>query len=126
MNCGRRVSESALDDVPVVEPVVPSTVDVSCDPPSEEEISVAISQLRKGRAPGPDGLLAESLRLGGAETVRWLRILFDCIWREEEVPAEWRKQLLIPLHKKGSRMECDNFRGIALLSIPSKVFAGSF
>ena len=28
-----------------------------------------------------------------------------------------------PFFKKGSRSECDNYRGIALLSIPSKVFA---
>ena len=39
------------------------------------------------------------------------------------VPEDWKKQLLIPLHKKGSKKDCDNYRGIALLSIPSKVFS---
>ena len=29
----------------------------------------------------------------------------------------------MPLHKKGSRTSCDNYRGIALLSVPGKVFA---
>ena len=32
-------------------------------------------------------------------------------------------QFLMPLHKKGSRTTCDNTHGIALLSIPGKVFA---
>ena len=32
------------------------------------------------------------------------------------------KQLTIPLHKKGAHNLCDNLRGIALLSIPGKVF----
>ena len=32
------------------------------------------------------------------------------------------KQLTIPLHKKGAHDHCDNFRGIALLSVPGKVF----
>ena len=32
------------------------------------------------------------------------------------------KQLTIPLHKKVAHNHCDNFRGIALLSVPGKVF----
>ena len=39
------------------------------------------------------------------------------------VPSDWTKQLLIPIHKKGCRTTCDNYRGIALLSIPSKIFS---
>ena len=35
---------------------------------------------------------------------------------------DWQKQLITPLHKRGSYDECDNFRGIALLSVPGKVF----
>ena len=27
----------------------------------------------------------------------------------------------MPVHKKGSKMKCENYRGISLLSIPSKV-----
>ena len=54
--------------------------------------------------------------------MRWFKSLFDAIWHEEEVPEDWKSQLLIPLHKKGSRTICDNYRGIALLSTPSKVF----
>ena len=38
------------------------------------------------------------------------------------VPLDWVKQLMIPLHKKGAFDKCDNFRGIALLSVPGKVF----
>ena len=45
-----------------------------------------------------------------------------CVWQSESVPEDWVKQLTIPLHKKGAHDHCDNFRGIALLSIPGKVF----
>ena len=51
-----------------------------------------------------------------------LKVLSDCIWREEAVPDDWHKQLLISLHKRASCLDCDNYHGIALLSIPSKVF----
>ena len=39
------------------------------------------------------------------------------------VPSDCMKQLLIPIHKKGSSTTCDNYRGIARLSIPSKIFS---
>ena len=49
--------------------------------------------------------------------VSQLKTLFDSIWVSESVPDDWENQILIPLHKKGSRTTCDNYRGIALLSI---------
>ena len=42
--------------------------------------------------------------------------------KQELVPADWRKQLIVPIFKnKGSRGQCDNYRGISLLSAASKV-----
>ena len=63
------------------------------------------------------------LSLGGEVTVHWLKPIFDTIWATESVPEDWQSQILVPLHKKGSRTSCDNYRGIALLSVPGKVFA---
>jgi len=48
--------------------------------------------------------------------------LFEKIWNEGEVPNDWRCGLLIKIPKKGDTANCDNWRGITLLSIPSKVF----
>ena len=39
------------------------------------------------------------------------------------MPGDWRKALVIPVHKKGSKLICKNYRGISLLSIPGKVYA---
>ena len=129
MNCGKEVSEPALESLPVIVPQdratpnIPDLEERLCSSPTEEEISTALSQLKMGKAPGPDRIQAETLKLGGAVTVCWLKTLFDHIWCYEVVPADWRNQVIIPVHKKGSRAVCDNYRGIALLSIPSKVFA---
>ena len=78
-----------------------------CASLSEEEISDAISQLRSGRASGVDGITAEAIKLGGAVSVAWFKSLFDDIWKKEVLPDDWKNQLLIPLHKKGSRSICD-------------------
>ena len=48
--------------------------------------------------------------------------LLDAIWHKEEVLEDWKNQLLIPLHMKGSPTSCDRYHSIALLSTPSKVF----
>ena len=53
--------------------------------------------------------------------MQWPVYLARIIWEEEKVPKDWLKQLLVPLHKKGSLKDCDNYRGIALLSVPGKV-----
>ncbi len=55
----------------------------------------------------------------------WFKSLFDAIWHEEEVPEDWKSQLLISLHKKGSRTISNNYRGIDLLSTPSPFISRS-
>ena len=69
------VSDATLESLPVVHPSYQFPTDMVeeedlCAPLSEEEISDAIFQLRNGRASGLDGITAEMLKLGGAESVR--------------------------------------------------------
>ena len=78
-------------------------------PLTEEEIMVAVSQLRSGKASGEDGITAEVLRLGGESVVQWLKHLADHVWSEKAIPKDWKKSLVVPLHKKGTRNVCDNY-----------------
>ena len=128
VNCQVNIDVVPTDDLPVISPTSTSLdsplsdTDLSA-PISEEEIRTAISELRSGKAPGLDGISLEMLSLGGEETTHWLKSIFNAIWETESVPEDWQSQLLVPLHTKGSRTICDNYRGIALLSIPGEVFA---
>lgn len=41
----------------------------------------------------------------------------------EETPEDWRRgAIIIPIHEKEDRQECNNSRGISLLSTPAKYF----
>ena len=82
----------------------------------------ALQALKNGKAPGGDEITAELLKLGGEVVVQWLAQLAPLVWESEAVPEDWLSQLTVPLHKKGSTQDCDNYRGISLLSIPGKVF----
>jgi hypothetical protein len=47
--------------------------------------------------------------------------LLEKLWKEEKIPEEWEKGLIIKIPKKGDLSNCNNWRGITLLSTPSKV-----
>ena len=41
------------------------------------------------------------------------------------LPEEWRSAVIVPLYKgKRERTECKNYRGISLLNVAGKVYAG--
>ena len=52
-----------------------------------------------------------------------MHALFVSIWVRGDVPGDWRDAIFIPIPKKGDLSVCDNYRGIALLSIVGKLFA---
>ena len=43
------------------------------------------------------------------------------IWESEQIPEEWKEGYLVKLLKKGDLSSCNNWRGIMLLSVPSKI-----
>lgn len=45
------------------------------------------------------------------------------IWSNEELPTEWKTEVLCPIHKRGNKQDCNNYRGIALLNVTYKVFS---
>jgi len=41
----------------------------------------------------------------------------------EQLPEEWNKAIIVPLHKKGDKLNCNNYREISLLNTAYKVFS---
>lgn len=50
-----------------------------------------------------------------------LQPLFTSIWDGKIIPDDWTKGIIIKLAKKGTLSDCNNWRGITLLSIASKI-----
>ena len=49
--------------------------------------------------------------------------MFEVAWKTGKLPKQWQTNVLIPIHKKGDKKKCTNYRGISLLSLPGRVFA---
>ena len=76
--------------------------------------------LRTGRAPGLNQVTAESLNL--PELREELLEVLNAIYASGTVPDEWHLSALIPIPKKGDLSMRTNYRGIALMSIPAKLY----
>ena len=79
-----------------------------------------VSDTKSEKAPGIDSLQAELLKADIGTTSRLLTDLFCKIWEQEVIPKDWFKGLIFKLPKKGDLGNCDNWRGISLLSVPKQ------
>lgn len=93
------------------------------EPPEETEVKSAIENLADSKAAGGDGIAGELLKYGGPATVQALWKVICKAWTEKYIPQEWKDANMITIFKKGDRMDCNNYRGISLLSVAGKVMA---
>ncbi len=92
------------------------------DPPTEQEVEKSIKALKNRNSPGWDKITAEVLKAGGEHMVKMLQYLFRKIWEDVDTPEDWSKLLINPIHKKGGKLNPENYRAISLTSVPCKVF----
>ena len=96
------------------------TFETNLEPPTKDEIRRATKSLKNNKVQGIDNISAEMLKADTKLISDKLYKLFNIIWANEVLPAEWLKGLIIKLPKKGDKTECTNWRGVTLLSVPSK------
>jgi hypothetical protein len=64
----------------------------------------------------------ELLKYAPQITLEYVTELFnDCLFGEEN-PEEWKLALISSLHKRGSRKECGNYRGVSVLASIGKLY----
>ena len=112
------VDEEALRDLPSM------SVEEDIQPLGEDEIKAAIERMKRGKSPGVDNITVEELEAAAQGTgLKIMHRLCNMVWEQEELPSEWKRSIIISLHKKKDRLECSNYRGISLLCHSSEVFS---
>jgi hypothetical protein len=75
--------------------------------PSLLWIEFAIENLKKYKSPGRDQILAEA---GGEILLSAIQKLINSVWNKEELPDQWKESIIVPVHKKGDKSDCNNYR----------------
>ncbi|XP_063400172.1 uncharacterized protein LOC134684793 [Mytilus trossulus] len=117
---GETLNTEHQGDVPIIEQFV-MELDIDIGEVSRNEIRKAIVKLKNGKSPGLDGIPAEMVKTDIEISKSMFHELFIHIWRHDIIPNDWAKGLIIKLLKKGDRCDCNNRRGITMLSVTSKI-----
>jgi len=80
--------------------------------------------LKKRKAAGLDGLMAEHVRFAYPILSVHLSRLFTMLYKHSMVPDEFGRGIVIPLLKNvdGNKFTTDNYRGITISPVISKLF----
>ena len=97
------------------EPLVPE--------PSALEVELAIEKLKSHKSPGFDQIPAELIKSEDRTIRGAIHKLIIAIWNKEELPEEWKESVIVPIHKKGDKTECNNYWGISFLPTTYKILS---
>ena len=89
---------------------------------SDSKVELAIKQLKRGKAAGCDHLINELYIYGCDQLIPKLFALFNVVFKSSHFPRSWQEGIIVPIHKKGSVDNVQNYRGITLLSTLGKLF----
>jgi hypothetical protein len=102
-------------EVHTAEPLVPG--------PSCLEAEIVIAKLEKYKLSGSDHILAELIHVGGQIFLSTFHKLINSTWNKEELPDQWKESIIVPIHKKGDKSDCNNYHEILLLSISYNILS---
>jgi hypothetical protein len=108
------VSDVRQIEVHTTEPLVPG--------PSRLEMEVAIAKLKKYQSPGSGQIPAELIKAAGEILLSEIHKLINSIWNKEELPDQWKESIIVPIHRKGDKTDCNDYCGISLLQLNTKFY----
>ena len=90
-------------------------------PTDSTEVSNIIFSLNQNKSDGPNSIPIKILNLLNKDISDQLAILFNQSFSSGIFPSILKASKIIPIYKKGSKLECSNYRPISLLSNIDKI-----
>ena len=88
---------------------------------TEKDVGDLLRAINVNKATGHDGVSPKLLKEAGAAIVPSLTKLINMSLMKSKVPSMWKKANVLPLFKKGSKNNVNNYRPVSLLCLPSKI-----
>jgi hypothetical protein len=101
-------------DIQTTEPLVPE--------PSLVEVEIAIEKLKSYKSPDINQIPVELIKAGGETLCSEIHKPI-CSIRNKELPQQWKESIIIPIHKKGDKTDCNYYRVISLLLTAYKILS---
>jgi hypothetical protein len=102
-------------DIHTAEPLVPES--------SLVEVETAIGKLKSYKSTGTEQITAELIKARGETLSSQIHKLIFSIWNMEKLPQQWKDSTIVPVHKKCDETDCNNYRGISLLSTAYRILS---
>ena len=90
--------------------------------PTRLELERLCRKAKNGKAPGIDGLPAETLKISMQDASNLLHVLFFKAWATGAEPLQYKGGLVWSIAKRPGAYTVDGLRGIALLETMGKIF----
>ena len=123
VEAGLRVAWQDLRNADSAAPCLPVDVQEAAAFPSDWQIQAAVSKLKRGKAPGPNGLTPCVLKAGGSILSKQLATITTKAVAHSKEPSSWKGGRLVPLYKgKDSTADPAAYRAIYISDHTSKIY----
>jgi hypothetical protein len=106
-----------------VRQIVAHTAEQLVPSPSVLEFGIAIGKLKKYESPRSDQIPIELIQAGGEILLFAIHKVINSVWNKEALPDQWKQSVVLAIHKKGEKTDCNNYCGISLLSTSYKILS---
>jgi hypothetical protein len=88
-------------------------------------VEIAIGKLKSSKSLDTDQIPSKLIKAVGetlcSEIHVHKRICY--IWSKDKLPQQWKESIFVPIHKKGGKTDCNNYRRISLLTTAYKILS---
>ena len=86
------------------------------------KIGKLLSNINPNKASGPDGIHGKILKHCAVSLAYPLSLMFKISYNTGCIPRDWKLAHVVPVHKKGSKNNIENYRPISLTSLVMKTY----